>query len=632
MNFIKGIIEHDLYCKNVNLRIGNKAFTSTVYSKIITKIVFIALIIYFVNIMIGIFERKRLITNTTIRKTYPRPNISLNSNNFKFAFAVFDSDGVIIQQTELEKYYIPFFYLLTTINQGGVAKTAQRHFTNISSCTLKDFSNIDEDYIYLNNLTSYSCPNEYDFVINGDFDEIYTNVIVFRLDYCNSTVYNNCKPIDEIAYKLNGGTINVYLLDHDVDVKDYENPFIPYLHLSSSVISTIYQQSYDDIYFKKIEIQTDQYFFLNGYQSKSNFQMAEENIYVDTAVYLTSSTIIAQDFYLLNINVYGKVDTITRSYDKIWDGISSVGGIMKVIIGIGILLTRKYNENEESMNLIQSKNLFNIKNYDHEEKQRSNKSQILKNILKFNFEITSAISLNRFDNSSSFNLLKNTNKSKEFSRINVKDIEISNKEDPENCQTELEKKISTPKNCDSLRNFRKTRRKPLYNKFDVNKRDEEIKVHNFQNEQIIENNEEIFKNINENFKKKIENIQLNHKEFHFDFCEKLTMSLGIIKKNKKNNIFLTAKQNLDRFLDIEYILEKLRDVEIIKKVIFNKNQLEIFNIISKLYNDNNTTFDKKSKIIELIELLKYLQNKRKLNKISEIDHKLGKLILKLIQK
>ena len=466
MNFIKGIIEHDLYCKNVNLRIGNKAFTSTVYSKIITKIVFIALIIYFVNIMIGIFERKRLITNTTTRKTYPRPNISLNSNNFKFAFAVFDSDGVIIQQTELEKYYIPFFYLLTTINQGGVAKTAQRHFTNISSCTLKDFSNIDEDYIYLNNLTSYSCPNKYDFIINGDYDEIYTNLIVFRLDYCNSKVYNNCKPIEEIENKLNGATVNVYLLDNDVNVQDYENPFIPYLHLSYVSLSSIYEVSKDYIYFKKIEIQTDQSFFLNDFQSKSNIQIAEENQFEDRNSFLTASTIVVPNFYVLNIDVYGKVDTITRSYDKIWDGISSLGGIMKVIIGIGILLTRKYNENEESMNLIQSKKLFNIKN----DNNNSDKSQMdKKNLSKYNFEL---ISSNRINNSSRLNFLN------EFSRINEKDLEISKKKN-------VEKKIRTPDNCDSLKNFKKTRRKSLDNKVDINKQDEEIKSHNFQNEQIL---------------------------------------------------------------------------------------------------------------------------------------------------
>ena len=118
------------------------------------------------------------------------------------------------------------------------------------------------------------------------------------------------------------------------------------------------------------------------------------------------------------------------------------------------------------------------------------------------------------------------------------------------------------------------------------------------------------------------------------------MCLGILKNKKKDCSFQIGKQELNIFLDIEYIIEKLRDIEIIKTVLFNKNQQQIFNIISKLYNKNNPIIVKKIKIsrldenekFELIELLKYLHNKHKLKEISEIDHKLGKLMLKLIQK
>ena len=154
MHFVKEII---LYGKGVILRIGCSGVTTTTYSKLITKIAFLIIIAYFIGSLIQIFERKNLISNTTTRKTYPRQHIPINSNNFQFAFAVYDNNSSIITQSELEKYYVPYFYMVTLENYN---KTF--NYSIIRNCTSSDFVNLnDQDYIFYNNLINYSCIDNF---------------------------------------------------------------------------------------------------------------------------------------------------------------------------------------------------------------------------------------------------------------------------------------------------------------------------------------------------------------------------------------------------------------------------------------------------------------------------------------
>ena len=640
MNLIKNIIDYDFYVKEVSLRIGNSDFTSTRYSKIITKLVFVLVCIYFINNMIDIFQRKKLISNSTTRKTYPKANISLNSNNFKFAFALFDSDGQIITQSEQERYYVPHFYHFSSVNQGGFPTSIIRENYNIRNCTLNDFLTVDENYRELNNLTLYACPDYFDASINGDYDEKNKNLLVFRLDVCDSRSYNNCKPIEEIGSRLKGGSLNMYMSDNDVDVNNFENPFLSYLKLISLDnidISSLYRQ---EIQLKQVNIETDQSFFVKDYQSKSDFQITEiSNSYSNNAI-LTSSSIQVPSFYLNNIDVYGKADTITRSYDKILDGISSLGGIMKILIGIGYFLTRKYNENEESINLIKSNHLINFDRND-EKKNDEEKNKALKKKLS---RLISEISLSSPNKPYNCSLIASINYKKNVDSLqsDKKETDLNNKKDLEKIEIELGKAKESTKNFDSLiDNCEKGSKVLNFPKKDF---EDEQKLENIQSDWNIiniEKKDESILNLFENkFKQKFEELKKYYDEFRFNFIEKLKMSLGFVKnkeKNIKNNNFIEGKQRLENYLDIEYIIERLKEVEKLKKVIFNKHQLQIFNLMNKFHhaenlNNNTKKFTYLQEKLELMDLLSYLQNKYKGSDIATIDHKLGKLMIKLIYK
>ena len=685
MYFLKEIINYDLYSKRVILRIGSSGVSSTYYSKLITKIVFMIIIAYFVQSLIQIFERQNFKSKTTTRKAYPRPHISIMSNNFKFAFAVVDPDGVIIAQSELERYYVPTFYMLGIDEDYDIT----RNYSIIRNCTSMDFSDInDEQYISYNSLTNYSCIDDFAFEINGYNDETYKKLI-FKLDYCDSAYYNNCKSFEEITDKLQGGLIYYYILENDIDVDNYDNPFISSFKMFTTDYLNINKTYFigEERFLKRLEIKTDQSFFLQDFKSEFSFQLANEiNYYSIPKIY-------ASQIFYLNIYSYDKVDISTRNYDKIWNSISSLGGIMKIIIGLGVLLTRRFNENEESINLIKSKHLINISSTtnkdDHngtkspEKAIDNNKNNILneKKILSkkgTNIEV-SFHSSNMQEKSFYDNSLNPFNNDLCNPKIIIeKDLfneNIKNQE-PQDCERviEMEQNIKLPRNIDLLNNFKKKRKKyvekSIINKDKKEKNpdnkelisnitdDNKINENN-DREQTIESSKKKFisnkndnknnpnnpnshknedlKLIKENLKKKFEKIKENQHHFSFTFIEKICMIIGFTQNKLKDKMFFIAKKELDMNLDIDYIIKKLEETEKLKHFIFNKNQLKIFDFLNRFPMEGNLNYKRYTETnqekTELVDMINYLEKKNKRSsEINNINNKFIKIIGQIIQR
>ena len=659
MYFLQEIIKYDLFSKKVNLRIGVSDVTSTFYSKFLTKVLLILVLIYFVELMIDIFKRNNLNSNLTTRKAYPRPNLTISSDNFKFAFALFDRDDNIIIQSELDRYYVPKFYLYSSLNKGGQPINVKRTYYNIRNCVSDDFTDIDPNYINLNNLTAYSCPENYNFQISGYDDENSMNLLVFRLDYCNDLAYNNCKPLDEVLTKIQGAYVKMYILDHDVDLGNYESPFVSYLKYISSEHFDLNYALDDRRYLKTIEIYTDDSFYTKHYKTDINFQFSEElnlNYLSNTDNYLKDNS--TSRFYDLNLISYQKVETISREYNKLWDGMSSLGGIMKFIISFGYLLTKKFHKIEESINLIKSRNIitFNNENDDIERNETNPNRNPYKKKLSFtSFEIAGPSS-NRVDNdNSSLNPLNHEN----LENSDTTRKKTINNKVIENYEIEIESQIKLPQNLDIFMNFKK-RKKPSFNKDNLSYEEtfqpQVLNNQNLSNQPSHENKVEINKinnnvkenNIHwqwlqENFEKNYENLQKNKNNFNFTFFEKLSIIFGFIpnknkEKQKKYKVFFTGKKELDNFLDVDYIIHKLKEIESIKELIFNRNQLEIFNFINKFhenrYLNEQKTFGYWERPTQIPNILNYFkqENVIKDSLTRKIDNKLGKILGKLIHK
>ena len=115
----------------------------------------------------------------------------------------------------------------------------------------------------------------------------------------------------------------------------------------------------------------------------------------------------------------------------------------------------------------------------------------------------------------------------------------------------------------------------------------------------------------------IKNSVLYEKEIDFDFQFIHEIRLCFCIKDKKNLIYKYASESLDNSIDIETLITKNNEVDMIKKFLFDENQIKIFDTLSRF-----TTVTKFfTEIKESNENISQENNSEKINQIlKNINH------------
>lgn len=150
-------------------------------------------------------------------------------------------------------------------------------------------------------------------------------------------------------------------------------------------------------------------------------------------------------------------------------------------------------------------------------------------------------------------------------------------------------------------------------------------------------------NSQNNLKEKLSKFQRNKKELgknkiHMNFCNYWKMQLKILlrmKLNEEEKIFHQSHHLYLRDLDYLEIVRKLQDIEKLKHIILNENQLKLFNFLSKpsiLIDLEKKKSDKFLKPIylnkeqneeeEIKKIIEYFESKKKDGNFTEVDQKL----------
>lgn len=346
-NPLISFIHFDLYEKRVSLLMGRNNSTTTLYSKIITKIIIILICYYFVHELVKVIRRENIKTNIVSKKTFSRTPIFLNSNNYKFAFTV-QSDGKMISDRVFNQYFSPKFTLFSRkSNTSYYDNVINRTHISFRKCN-KEYFNFEEDYIEFNELHNYLCPEDFNFSIQGFYDEKISSSIIFKLDICqNTSIIQNCKPIEEIKEKLNGAELLIYLQDNDIDSFNYYNPIVSSLKYIYYAPLDVKKFHYEELFLQSIEIITDDSYWTSNYVINNTFRIHEQKNIFEIGGENTT-------FFQLVLTPHDKNITITRNYYKIFEIFSGTGGIAKILMIIGFLLTYKFNKTKELEKLINS--------------------------------------------------------------------------------------------------------------------------------------------------------------------------------------------------------------------------------------------------------------------------------------
>ena len=133
--------------------------------------------------------------------------------------------------------------------------------------------------------------------------------------------------------------LQVYFEDKSFDPTNYEKPFTPFLrNLYWLIGSHVWKNTH--LYLKEVEILTDSGAISTDYSSENEikYDTSDADMMVNFGSLETTDRL-----FVLNLYCSEKKDTYKRVYDKIQNILAQVGGVSKIILGLGLILSNFYN-------------------------------------------------------------------------------------------------------------------------------------------------------------------------------------------------------------------------------------------------------------------------------------------------
>jgi len=254
----------------------------------------------------------------------------------------------------------------------GIKHLIQFDFFERSACITKYFNKEDQKYYNVED-SKFRWP----VIAHGAYNE---NVKIYNIiaEKCEESTLNlilgegyQCKNKSEFEFNPNFtfyGEITLQIINHYVDISNYTNPYIKYLEMVGSALSSnLYTVNH--LNFNPSVIKT-----YNGLISDS-FKEKNAPIYERNDVY---------SFYRSNKDIYSifviwlknKLYKTERTYRKLQDVISSVGGVYQSITIIAVYINTLYNKFiilSDTEVLLHS--FIHSEKHSHDYKKKENKNQ-----------------------------------------------------------------------------------------------------------------------------------------------------------------------------------------------------------------------------------------------------------------
>ena len=499
---------------------------------------------------------------------------NMTSKNF-FVAAKLAGFGGVGFDYDPSIYKFQATYVTSSVNESGIS--VQNY--SIIDMVLCKSSPYYQDYKFIVDIhPTAMCLPKSEFQLYGSYIEEKISKFFISLLKCeNSTLNNNfCKSPEEIDKFLDGKYFAYAYFDKQIDLKNYLKPLVPktpalYKAIEPKIRKRIYYSADNAL------IKSDVGFLLESIEEIKTW-IFEQNF--EDFDFSNDKGLIEIHFLASNIE-----RTFIRRYKKVQDAMASLGGMLNFLIVICYFFFKLLPFT--GVDYLLSKKIFSHK------KIKKKRQQTWKEIKKKD--------------------INTTNTEDKLNAVIQSDF-IKNMDTfiPSNCKLNPENfKISGNSNSETKSNalirqtsFQKIEISPI--PFHSKLQPKSIKAsynvgdHDSNNTDIL-NDQRIL----ENFQKKIETMQADNlkKKNIKTFKKGKVLAAFIKKKNKINSIdistteFLTqksrnklkkklkllilAKNKIKDQLDIKNILEKLHEIDKIKYLLLNPQQLLLFQLISK---------------------------------------------------
>ena len=538
---------------------------------------FTLIIIFFFIILCYIFGYNFITKNNplvtiSIENTFSYEILDTKKDSVFFAFRIEDYDGNFVNISD--KLYIKIYYYSSEQNQNGEYRTKIKdEFLSYHICNDSDFSN---NYNLSKNYGILFCPDFGGKKFGGYWDSPNLYYFEIQVFFCENgeQVSNNskCTPLNELKEFLNQDNPKFFALYYQIvqfNPLSIQKPLMK-LYKNFYYILSYNLQRNDDIFLKKTIVNDDQGWIFSNIKNISSWGV---DLIRSTYAFFSDNDLNHQGssskIYEANLYTIMEKNYYTRNYTKIQIIIAEIGSFINILIIFFGAITKYFGENIRKLDTIL--NLFNF-----EEKKiminntliKKSKTNIIKNLnyndLK-NKNNTKTKNLKVLDKN---NLLLNFNQS-----------EISLKENnPKNFKSSLFKVTTIDNNITNnhflYKNEIKKSHIPQKNQERISIEHSGINLLQRVNTQpIISSNYKTCKSFHIQNKK-----TLYFKKENLRVCFNLFCCLTNFKF-KNMNLLHWYYVNL---IDANRYIRIVKEIDFIKKLILNKNQIQSLSFLKKI--------------------------------------------------
>lgn len=433
----------------------------------------------------------------------------------------------------------------------------------IQSCKFEELSLDKEDFDGIE-VSKLYCLKNPTFHLEGYQDERFFSYLQILVNPCNNKTSNgSCKSIEEIDSFFYDKIFSATFLNYQIDANNYENPFTTNVFamvtfLDPKIIKT-------NVFFaKNTELQTDDGWLFPSKNTKKSTSYDKSTNDFEIRQY-QSQPLVKWLF------VASKAKTFSiRTYQRLPEALASVASIAQVFIMISFIFTQIATYVSTMKHFLNQFYYFeNIKN------TKKNKKNKKKQKKQRELDLISMNSRTFKEETNEVFKEKKKNEDVIFEQINI----IPKKKIKENEKFELE---MTP-NINNIVS-------PKILKEDSFILEKESKNLENQNDLIKDSNQ------SQNVKKEIKLINdkpitensKNSQDYSLKFSSweyiKLLIKktvLCCLKKTEKEELFIKAEKIFKKEMDIGNITKKIHEIEKMKIILLNQDQMILFDYIIK---------------------------------------------------
>ena len=359
-NKLNYYINFDIYARSPNFYFKKHDKINTCFGTLLTLVYIIVSLTLFIYQSIITIQRKNFKVYDSTIYGQEMPFIDLNSNMLYFAFGL--EDPQTMSRFIDDSIYVPKIVFVDKSKINDELVTVYQQNLEFEKCNVINFGENYQHLFLEDELNNSYCLKKFDqnLTLAGGYKYERFSYIRIRIYPCVNSTENNfsCKSQEEIDRFMSSGYFSIILKDIGLNPSNYSIPVLPTLQdLYTTIDKRIYKnyilnlgvtEIHTDIGLFQESIKKQKY--LQFRKGMETFTFRDEEEY-----YRGKSVIIAQLKLDDNINVQ------TRSYIKIPEIFSSIGGYMQLMNTAFILLSIIINKFDLELKILNSIFKFNLK-------------------------------------------------------------------------------------------------------------------------------------------------------------------------------------------------------------------------------------------------------------------------------